>query len=698
MATAPGLLTNEKGPVMEAGEGNSKRHVYTSHLKKVLKSYQEAATTSLHGPNSVMGVWTGSEPVTAVSPPDPACTVTSADKPFESSSKSKLNSAETSSSSSSSTVVNSSVEYDPFVAPPPFPIQQPPIFTPADQGRCEKSETVLQSAIISCFSVGGEERLCLPQILNSVLRDFSLPQIHSVCDNLHIFCSRCNSEQVEILKATSVLPLSAPSCGLITKTDAERLCAALLDSNPPKYIPNPDMKPLFHVKVYHECFGRCTGSYMPDLYTDSHARCIQCVECHGIFSPQKFVCHAHHQKEKRTCHWGFDSLNWRAYILLEEGLEKNPQLKDVLRDMKSRFDVNHKYKRKQDLLLNVCNWNACRMLAENCDSSSKRFRVDNFYPFPYAYDPALVYWYANPLWNKGTAFKSFSPVITKDGTYIPPEALPSIFKDRLEYSHNLALTPANVQKLGLMKIPEETVIAYHARKTESTSKRPTVKKDADCDSNSCCFDPEDAFSDTTFSTLSAGTEDGLMSNLDEDDELQPSKENEFLKLNKIMTDLDASLRTQILSEVESIIAKYRTKCLINAGKKPYHQMELEKVNSAQKAKIHKLQETNKHLEETLRKYQESTIVVTVPNEQSENTDSRMTLNLSSPQAKETKNIIVENPITNCENSIQTGEGECINIVTTCTSEEKETVLTSRRGDSPTLPKQSLNPEIEPLGK
>lgn len=70
------------------------------------------------------------------------------------------------------------------------------------------------------------------------------------------------------------------------------------------------------------------------------------------------------------------------------------------------------------------------MLVENCDSSSKRVRVDNFYPFPYTYDPALVYWYANPLWNKGTAFKSFSPVITKDGTYIPSEALPSIFKDR----------------------------------------------------------------------------------------------------------------------------------------------------------------------------------------------------------------------------------------------------------------------------
>lgn len=66
-----------------------------------------------------------------------------------------------------------------------------------------------------------------------------------------------------------------------------------------------------------------------------------------------------------------------------------------------------------------------------------------------------------------------------------------------------------------------------------------------------------------------------MSNLDEDDELQPSIENELLELNKIMKDVDASLRTKILSEVESLIAKYR-KCLINAvqGKKLYQMVSI----------------------------------------------------------------------------------------------------------------------------
>lgn len=68
--------------------------------------------------------------------------------------------------------------------------------------------------------------------------------------------------------------------------------------------------------------------------------------------------------------------------------------------------------------------------------------------------------------------------------------------------NRLALNPANVQKLMPMKIPEEsTVFAYHSQKAETLSKRPHIKKDPDHDSISC-FDSEDAYSDTSFSTLS----------------------------------------------------------------------------------------------------------------------------------------------------------------------------------------------------
>ena len=103
----------------------------------------------------------------------------------------------------------------------PFPVQQMPVFAPVDSTRSERSDTILEGQSIACFTVGGEKRLCLPQILNTVLGTFSLQQINNVCDELHIYCSRCNQNQLDTLKLLSILPGSAPSCGLITKTDAE---------------------------------------------------------------------------------------------------------------------------------------------------------------------------------------------------------------------------------------------------------------------------------------------------------------------------------------------------------------------------------------------------------------------------------------------------------------------------------------------
>ena len=90
------------------------------------------------------------------------------------------------------------------------------------------TKTVVEGHSIVGFVVGGEMRLCLPQILNTILDGFSLSEINAVCDELHIFCSRCGTAQLETLKRDRVLPTSAHGCGLITRTDAERLCSILL--------------------------------------------------------------------------------------------------------------------------------------------------------------------------------------------------------------------------------------------------------------------------------------------------------------------------------------------------------------------------------------------------------------------------------------------------------------------------------------
>ncbi|XP_051963987.1 ski oncogene-like [Xyrauchen texanus] len=238
----------------------------------------------------------------------------------------------------------------------PPPVMPGPLFIPSDRST-ERCETVLEGETISCFVVGGEKRLCLPQILNTVLRDFSLQQINSVCDDLHIYCSRCTADQLDILKVMGILPFSAPSCGLITKTDAERLCNALIygGTYPPhckKEIYGGSIELELtekSFKIYHECFGKCKGLFVPELYTSPNAPCIQCIDCRLMYPTHKFVVHSHKSLENRTCHWGFDSANWRAYVLLSPdytGKEEKVRLGQLLDDIKEKFDFANKYKRK----------------------------------------------------------------------------------------------------------------------------------------------------------------------------------------------------------------------------------------------------------------------------------------------------------------------------------------------------------------
>ncbi|XP_012705667.1 v-ski avian sarcoma viral oncogene homolog a [Fundulus heteroclitus] len=247
-------------------------------------------------------------------------------------------------------------EPEPVLQHLPPPVMPGPLFIPSDRST-ERCETVLEGETISCFVVGGEKRLCLPQILNTVLRDFTLQQINSVCDELHIYCSRCTADQLEILKVMGILPFSAPSCGLITKTDAERLCNALIygGAYPPRCKKELGTGSLElqltdrSFKIYHECFGKCKGLFVPELYSSPNAACIQCMDCRLLYPTHKFVVHSHKAQENRTCHWGFDSANWRAYILLGQdymGKEEKARLEQLLDEIKEKFDFANKYKRK----------------------------------------------------------------------------------------------------------------------------------------------------------------------------------------------------------------------------------------------------------------------------------------------------------------------------------------------------------------
>ncbi len=125
--------------------------------------------------------------------------------------------------------------------------------------------------------------ICYVMYISTLIFDVFLWQ---VCDDLRIFCSRCSGEQLEILKGTGVIPPSAPSCGLVKKTDAERLVNSLLHRNPPKSAvsvlsavnrPQDPNKPQSHshFRVYHECFGEGRGVVLPHLYDKTDALCIE---------------------------------------------------------------------------------------------------------------------------------------------------------------------------------------------------------------------------------------------------------------------------------------------------------------------------------------------------------------------------------------------------------------------------------------
>uniref|UniRef100_A0A8C9CHR8 c-SKI SMAD4-binding domain-containing protein n=1 Tax=Phocoena sinus TaxID=42100 RepID=A0A8C9CHR8_PHOSS len=194
---------------------------------------------------------------------------------------------------------------------------------------------------------------CLPQALNSVLREFSLQQINTVCDELYIYCSRCTSDHLHILKVLGILPLNALSCGLITLTDAQRLCNALLR---PRTFPQngsilPAKSSLAQLKVTgsafeveHECLGKCQDLFAAQFYVQPDAPCIQRLECCGMLAPQTFVMHSHRSPDKRTCHWGFESAKWHCYFHVNQkylGTPEEKKLKIILEEMKEKFSMRN---------------------------------------------------------------------------------------------------------------------------------------------------------------------------------------------------------------------------------------------------------------------------------------------------------------------------------------------------------------------
>lgn len=141
--------------------------------------------------------------------------------------------------------------------------------------------------IVSLF-IESQERLCLAQISNTLLKQFSYNEIHNRRVALGITCVQCTPVQLEILRRAGAMPVSSRRCGMITRREAERLCKSFLGDNAPPRLPDD-----FAFSVVHECAWGCRGSFMPSRYNSSRAKCIKCFYCGLFFSPNKFIFHSH---------------------------------------------------------------------------------------------------------------------------------------------------------------------------------------------------------------------------------------------------------------------------------------------------------------------------------------------------------------------------------------------------------------------
>ena len=188
---------------------------------------------------------------------------------------------------------------------------------------------------IVALTMGGKERLCLAQISNTLLKEFSYNEIHNRRVALGITCEQCTPTQLEMLRRAGAMPSSSRRCGMITMREAERLCRSfLLEEQPPELPEN------FYFTVAHRVNYGCKGRFIPARYISSRAKCIECMFCNEFYSPNKFIFHSHKQPHVTDCNPP-DSPNinsWRKHIDLDAVHDNNQEIKYIWEDVKSLFN------------------------------------------------------------------------------------------------------------------------------------------------------------------------------------------------------------------------------------------------------------------------------------------------------------------------------------------------------------------------
>ncbi|CAB1338950.1 unnamed protein product [Coregonus sp. 'balchen'] len=208
-----------------------------------------------------------------------------------------------------------------------------PFSSPISLKPNQVSETALYGVHIVSLVIDGQERLCLAQISNTLLKNYSYNEIHNRRVALGITCVQCTPVQLEILRRAGAMPISSRRCGMITKREAERLCKSFLGAhNPPKLPEN------FAFDVSHECAWGSRGSFIPARYNSSRAKCIKCTYCNMYFSPNKFIFHSHRTPESKYTQPDAANFNsWRRHLKLTDK-SSSDDVAHAWEDVKAMFN------------------------------------------------------------------------------------------------------------------------------------------------------------------------------------------------------------------------------------------------------------------------------------------------------------------------------------------------------------------------
>ncbi|XP_056908906.1 SKI family transcriptional corepressor 1 homolog-B isoform X2 [Takifugu flavidus] len=194
-------------------------------------------------------------------------------------------------------------------------------------------DVILYGIPIVSLVIDGSERLCLAQISNTLLKNYSYNEIHNRRVALGITCVQCTPVQLEILRRAGAMPISSRRCGMITKREAERLCKSFLGNHCPPKLPEN-----FAFDVSHECAWGSRGSFIPARYNSSRAKCIKCSYCNMYFSPNKFIFHSHRTPESKYTQPDAANFNsWRRHLKLTDKSSRTDVL-HAWEDVKAMFN------------------------------------------------------------------------------------------------------------------------------------------------------------------------------------------------------------------------------------------------------------------------------------------------------------------------------------------------------------------------